>query len=37
MVGGWASKAVLWSGERAERGTDTLNTDMPPLMGIRAG
>ena len=37
VEGGWASKAILWSDERAPRGTETLNTDMPPLMGIRTG
>ena len=37
LITGWPCKAVLRSDERDERGTDTLNTEMPPLMGIRTG
>ena len=37
ILTGWPCKAVLHSDERDERGTDTLNTEMPPLMGNLTG
>ena len=32
MEGGWASKAILWSDERAPRGTETLNRVISPSL-----